>query len=179
MEKGFKQSHFVNLNKIPAKASNWGEEEINTRTDELIEVALKAWLYPETNYVPKSKEREMIIYDGEQHFTNYQIKGYSFINDEYQTIGSWKDFYVNVIKQMADISLNPMIDLSKIENTSGLEGIFSDAPNATNFEIKPGLYVYTALSNWSKMNYLRQLMDIYQISYDALTVDAVLYESKV
>lgn len=24
MEKGFKQSHFVNLNSIPAKVSNWG-----------------------------------------------------------------------------------------------------------------------------------------------------------
>ena len=86
----------------------------------MIEVALKAWAYPDTNYVPESKDREMIIYGGEQHFTNYIIEKYSFINDEYQSIGSWKDFYVNVIKQIAGTNLNPTVELSKIEKTTGL-----------------------------------------------------------
>ncbi|MBC9826190.1 MULTISPECIES: DUF262 domain-containing protein [Carnobacterium] len=178
MEKGFKDSHFVNLNRLTANVPNWGEKEILERTEDLIQTALNIWPYPQTEFIPSYEEKSMIIYDGEQHFTNYQIKGYSFISDEYQPISSWKDFYVNIIKQLADINLNPLMDLSKIESQSGLEGMFSDSPNAVNSEILPGLYVFSSLSNWRKMNYIKQLLELYQIEYDTLMIDAVLYESK-
>lgn len=178
MEKGFKESHFVNLNRLPAVVPSWGEKEILERTEELIQTALKSWPYPETKFVPSYVEKSMIIYDGEQHFTNYQIKGYSFMSDEYQPISTWKDFYVNIVKQLTDINLNPLMDLAKIESQSGLEGIFSDSPNAENSEILPGLYVYSSLSNWRKMNYIKQLLDLYQIDYDTLMIDAILYDSK-
>lgn len=179
MEKGFKESHFVNLNRLPADVSIWGEKEILVRTEELIQTALKIWPYPEIKFVPSHVEKSMIIYDGEQHFTNYQIKGYSFISDEYQSIRSWKDFYVNVIKQLAGINLNPLMDLAKIESQTGLEGVFSDSPNEENSEILPELYAYSSLSNWRKMNYIKQLLDLYYIEYDSLMIDAVLYESKI
>lgn len=178
MEKGFKESHFVNLNRLPAVVPSWGEKEILERTEELIQTALKSWPYPETKFVPSYVEKSMIIYDGEQHFTNYQIKGYSFMSDEYQPISTWKDFYVNIVKQLTDINLNPLMDLAKIESQSGLEGIFSDSPNAENSEILPGLYVYSSLSNWRKMSYIKQLLDLYQIDYDTLMIDAILYDSK-
>ncbi|MGL9730585.1 DUF262 domain-containing protein [Enterococcus sp. DIV0756] len=178
MQKGFKDSHFVNLNRIPAKAESWGENEINLRTEELLNVALKVWPYPVTKYAPMLQEKEMITFDGEQKFTNYQISGYSFITDEYQAVTSWKDFFVAVIKQLGEINLNPMIELSKLDIQNGLEGIFSSEPNAVNSEVTEGLYVYTSLSNWRKMNYIKLLLDLYKIEYDSLSIDAVLYETK-
>ena len=173
MEKGFKESHFVNLNRIPAKAKSWGEDEINLRTEELLNITLKIWPYPETKYVPILQEKELITFDGEQKFTNYQISGYCFITDEYQVETSWKDFFVSVIKQLAEINLNPMIELTKLTLQNGLEAIFSSEPNSVNTEITEGIYVYTSLSNWRKMNYIKQLLDLYQIEYDSLLIDAV------
>lgn len=178
MEKGFKDSHFVNLNRIPAKVEHWGADEINFRTEELLNTALKVWPYPETKYVPLLQEKEMITFDGEQKFTNYQISGYSFITDEYQVVTSWKDLFISVIKQLAEINLNPMIELSKLDSQNGLEGIFSSEPNAVNSEVTEGLYVYTSLSNWRKMNYIKQLLDLYEIEYDSLSIDAISYEVK-
>ncbi|MGM0214193.1 DUF262 domain-containing protein [Enterococcus sp. AZ109] len=178
MEKGFKDSHFVNLNKIPANAKKWGEEEIILRTEELSKIALKVWPYPETNYVPSSQETEMFVFDGEQRFTSYKIKGYSFINDEYQVVATWKEFFINIVKQLAENNLNPMIELSQIDSQNGLEGIFSKESGTDHSEITEGLYVYSSLSNWSKMNYIRQLLDLYKIEYDSLLIDAVLYDNK-
>ncbi|EOH95251.1 DUF262 domain-containing protein [Enterococcus pallens] len=74
MEKGFKDSHFVNLNRIPANVRRWGEEEIVLRTEELSKTALKVWPYPETKYSPSSRENQLIVFDGEQH----QDKGLQF-----------------------------------------------------------------------------------------------------
>lgn len=178
MEKGFKESHFVNLNKIPSNANNWGEEEIIQRTDELIQIALKIWLYPEVNFVPSIQEREMIVFDGEQKFTNYQIKGFSFLSDEYQPIDTWKNFFLTVIKQLAEVKPSPLLEITLLnsQKKSGLEGIFSDTPSMNYTEILPGLYVYSSISNWRKMSYIKHLMDMYKLEYDELSVDAVYYE---
>lgn len=177
MNKGFKESHFTALNLLPSRANTWGEKEILERTEELTQRALKVWPYPKVEFTQSYEEKAMTIYDGEQHFTNYQIKGYSFLSDEYQPVNSWKEFYVNMIKQLADIDLNPLMELARIEGQLGLEGLFSDTPNAVNSEIYPGLYVFASLSNWRKMNYIKQLLDLYKIEYNSLMIDAVLYDS--
>ncbi|EOH95252.1 hypothetical protein UAU_01214 [Enterococcus pallens ATCC BAA-351] len=109
---------------------------------------------------------------------NTKIKGYSFITDEYQAIATWKEFFINVIRQIADINLNPLIELSKIESPNGLAGIFSNKLNTKNSEVVEGIYVHTSLSNWSKMNYIRQLLDLYKVKCDSLMVDVMVYENK-
>lgn len=96
MEKGFKESHFVNLNKVPAQADSWSEREILKRSDELIEMALNIWEYPQTEFVPRLHEDELIIFDGEQTFTGYKIRGYCFQNDEYQIVATWKEFFCSI-----------------------------------------------------------------------------------
>ncbi|PTJ62131.1 DUF262 domain-containing protein, partial [Staphylococcus saprophyticus] len=48
MVKGFKESHFVNLNKLPAKSENWRETEIIERTNQLINSAIEIWSFPES-----------------------------------------------------------------------------------------------------------------------------------
>ncbi|AZP03198.1 DUF262 domain-containing protein [Jeotgalibaca ciconiae] len=179
MEKGFKESHFVNLNKIPARAETWGETEINERTNELIQTSLKIWPYPNPAFKPSVHERSMIIFDGEQKFTNYQIKGYSFLNDEYHPVETWKDFFIDVIKHLAEINSNPLIEMTRLNSSikSGVEGIFSSTSNANYKEVVPGIYVYFSMSNWRKMSYIKQLLDIYDLAYDELSIDAVLYDS--
>ncbi|WP_088810343.1 MULTISPECIES: DUF262 domain-containing protein [unclassified Listeria] len=178
MEKGFKESHFVNLNKLPAHAENWGEEEINQRTEELIEIALKIWTYPQTEFLPTIPENEMIVYNGEQTFTGYKIKGYRFKDEDYQFVTTWKEFYVHFVKELTEISSMPIIELMKAEGQTGLESMFSGEATVTNSEVMSGVYVYIDLSNSRKMNYIKELMDLYNLEYSTLLVDAIKYEGK-
>lgn len=181
MEKGFKESHFVNLNKIPSKAENWGEKEIIERTDDLIQVALTVWSYPTSNFVPTSQNKSMIVFDGEQKFTSYQVKGYSFLNDEYQPVETWKSFFIGVVKQLADINPMPLLEMTRLValKKSGVEGSFRDTARINYSEIIPGIYIFSTMPNWKKMISIKQLLDIYQLEYDELSVDAVFRESSV
>src|SRR5699024_8922609 len=58
MVKGFKESHFVNLNKLPAKSENWRETEIIERTNQLINSAIEIWNFPESTIQEVREEKE-------------------------------------------------------------------------------------------------------------------------
>lgn len=64
MAKGFKDSHFVNLNRLPATATKWDQAEIVARTNELIQCALQIWAYPRIDYTPTVIPKAAVIYDG-------------------------------------------------------------------------------------------------------------------
>ncbi|MBC1418137.1 DUF262 domain-containing protein [Listeria fleischmannii] len=178
MEKGFKESHFVNLNKVPAQADSWSEREILKRSDELIEMALNIWEYPQTEFVPRLHEDELIIFDGEQTFTGYKIRGYCFQNDEYQIVATWKEFFVQFMRELTEISSMPIIELMKGEGSNGLEGLFSGEPSTTNSEVISGVYVYIDLSNVRKMGYIKRLMELFNLDFSTLKIDAIKYSNK-
>lgn len=171
MEKGFKESHFVNLNKLPARSDKWGEAEIIERTNQLITSALEIWDFPESTIHEMIEEKEMYIYDGNETFSNYKIHGFTFINDEYIPVKTWKGLFVELFKLLAKIDLNPLIECTKIDTKIGFESaIFSEKTDDTE-EIVPGVYLFVQLSNERKMNYINKFFEKYNISYDQLSLD--------
>lgn len=175
MEKGFKESHFVNLNKTPAHANKWTEVEIKKRLVELVDLALNIWPYPQTSYQAPIETDEMIIFDGEQDFTNYLIKGYSLLDDEYKEVSSWKEFWLDIVKELADITPRPLQEKAVINQNKGLERFFSEEKTTNDYQkILPSLFVNTSLSNWTKFNNIKHLFKLYHIEYESLMIDAKL-----
>ncbi|WP_460151169.1 DUF262 domain-containing protein [Salinicoccus sesuvii] len=171
-EKGFKDSHFAFLNRLPAARETWGESEIIERRNTIIERALKIWEYPSTSYNPVTVIQEMVIFDGTQTFKNCYIKGYTFLDDNYVPIDTWKAMMIEVVKVLAEKDINPLLKLANLDQ-SGLKLIFNTEPHEERVPIIPGLYMFASYSNRAKMKYLMELFDIYEIAYDELSVDII------
>ena len=71
-------------------------------------------------------------------------------------------------------NVNPLLELAGSGST-GIDSIFYTEPHEKRVEIMPGLYMYASYSNSSKMKYLMELFDVYEIDYDELTVDIITY----
>lgn len=173
IDKGFKDSHFAFLNRLPSNKESWGESEIIERRDSIIKRALNIWEYPVTAYKPVTVDQEMVIFDGTQTFTNYYIKGYTFLDDNYVPINTWKDLMIEIVKVLAEKDINLILDLVNSSNT-GLGSIFSTTRHDDKVMISPGLFMYVGYSNSVKMKFLMELFDIYDLNYDELTVDIIL-----
>lgn len=171
MVKGFKESHFVNLNKLPAKSENWRETEIIERTNQLINSAIEIWSFPESTIQEVREEKELFIYDGNETFSNYKIHGFTFINDEYIPVKTWKAFFVELFKLLAKIDINPLIECTKIDTNFGFESVILKEKIKDSEEIIPGVYLFLILSNERKMNYINKFFEKYNISYDQLLLD--------
>lgn len=173
IEKGFKDSHFSFLNRLPSHKDSWGEQEIIERRDAIIERALNIWEYPTTDYQPVTFNQEMVIFDGTQTFTNYYIKGYTFLDENYVAINTWKDFMIDIVKVLVEKDINLILDLVNSSNT-GSGSIFSTTDQEDKVMISPGLFMNVGYSNSAKMKFLMELFDIYDINYDELTVAVFL-----
>lgn len=171
MVKGFKESHFVNLNKLPAKSENWRETEIIERTNQLINSAIEIWSFPKSTIQEVREEKELFIYDGNETFSNYKIHGFTFINDEYIPVKTWKSFFVELFKLLAKIDINPLIECTKIDTNYGFESVILKEKTKDSEEIIPGVYLFLILSNERKMNYINKFFEKYNISYDQLSLD--------
>ncbi|WP_239700892.1 MULTISPECIES: DUF262 domain-containing protein [unclassified Mammaliicoccus] len=171
MVKGFKESHFVNLNKLPAKSEKWRETEIIERTNQLINSAIEIWSFPESTIQEVREEKELFIYDGNETFSNYKIHGFTFINDEYIPVKTWKAFFVELFKLLAKIDINPLIECTKIDTNYGFESVILKEKIKDSEEIIPGVYLFLILSNERKMNYINKFFEKYNISYDQLSLD--------
>ncbi|MGX7078482.1 DUF262 domain-containing protein [Globicatella sanguinis] len=173
MDRGFRESHFVNLNAIPASVESWGEEEIIQRRDSLIEQSLKIWEYPETEYTPKKDVEDLYEFDGINTFTNYTAKGYTFRNEDYHTVESWIDFYIQLVTIITKENPSAIGRIAESENKTGLDSVFLTNQERKTVEIIPGIYAKTHLSNREKITIIKQLFDILEIDYNQLQIDAV------
>lgn len=175
IEKGFNESHFSFLNQIPKATNEWGKEEIVKRRNQLIDQALMVWPMPETTYQPieSIEESNLYIYDGEETYTGYRIKGYIFVDEDYQEVTTWREMFIQVIKRLARVNPNKIMELASSRLNSGYTTLFTDYEDTRRTEIIPGIYLKTSISNFDKMNCLRQLFDLFDIDYSELQLDAL------
>lgn len=171
MEKGFKDSHFIVLNKLPAKKQNWTEIEIIERTNQLIDFATEIWDFPQTIIKEEQKEKELLVYDGNENFTGYKINGFTFINDQYVPVSTWKGFFIEIFKILAEININPLLECTKIDTNTGVESILLSEGNDHTKEIVPGIHLFLRLSNYRKINYINLILTKYNIQFDQLSLD--------
>lgn len=171
IEKGFIDSHFSFLNRLPAQKENWGEKEIIERREMIIDRALDIWEMPETNYQPVTTDQEMVIFDGTQTFLSKKVKGYTFLNDDYQAVSTWKEFLIDIIRTLAERDINIIMGLVKSNEPGLLETKFSSNPNHETKEILPGIHLVINYDNLTKMRMINRLFELYEIDNEELSVD--------
>src|ERR1019366_4191164 len=90
MKDGFKSSRLF-LNKLLSTLNKWDEEAIIRRGQNLLNVALTIWEFPNSKY--HSEVEEKISYDlsYSDDFTSEKISEFEFFNDVYQ-VNNWTDF---------------------------------------------------------------------------------------
>ncbi|MCH5461953.1 DUF262 domain-containing protein [Lactobacillus sp. LC28-10] len=172
MPGGFNQSHFVNLNYLPARSEKWTENEIQQRLSQLIKLSLERWPEMHSEFVPTSADKEMQPFDGINHFVGYKLMGYSFLDDDYVAERRWKNFYLQIVRKLYDINSTILIDLVNQSGTAGLAAQFSDIDGDNYDQVAPGIYLNTHVGNWDKMQEIKNLFDKYEIHYDELLLQA-------
>ena len=163
MENGFLQSG-LRLNHYIAQFDKWGEKELEQRKEKLSEMALKIWEYPSTDFVPV-KEEEDIVYLSEDNgvATNRSIQYYIF-SGEKQTVKSWSEMIVDVVKTLYSLQPHILYQEAKGENA----WFSSKQEDKKYIKIDEGLFFCATNSTWIKMSILKKLFKLYGIDEDEL-----------
>lgn len=152
-----------------------GKDELIKRRKQLIDQALMVWPMPEAHYNPieVSRESNLYIYDGEETYTGYKIKGFVFVDEDYQEVTTWREMFIQVVKRLAKDNPNKIMELASSRLNTGISTLITDYEVDKSSGILPGIYLKSLISNWCKMNSLRQLFDLFDIDYSELQSDAL------
>lgn len=184
MEKGFKESHFRNLNALPAKADQWGEYQILQRMNQLTDVALKVWPQIKSDFQPfqNTEANELIFTGTEDREFCKQIKGtkiraYQFNDADIINVKTWIDMYLQIIQNLLDVDPTPIKNYAefprdKKEHPDYCYSLFTTDSNkfTESFKLSSNLYTTMGLDNWCKFRSLEVLFDSYDIPYDKLKI---------
>ena len=166
LENGFKNSAF-RLNSYVKTCQKWTEEELKTRQEELLDVFLRLWPMPSTDFVEAEKQADTIPLDDEEFdFKNKKLTAYSYRGVR-QALTSWKVMLLNVCIQVIQ------------ENRSAVEwmcakklnGFTNEKKGLRIEEIGTNMYIETNTSTESKLNTLRHLFNECGIPQSELTFE--------
>ena len=163
MEGGFKQSGF-RMNQSIAGLEQWGEAELEARNDELMDLALKIWPYPETSYRPTERLQESFTLDDEDvDSTGKQISKYSFKGIETR-VNDWITMYYDVIRMLYHKDQTILTQIaSGIGPNADLSTYFTYKQELLRVpdELADGLWFERNIANSTKMSILRRLFTIF------------------
>jgi len=151
---GFAESG-LRLNQYIAKFDKWTEEEMELRKNELAKKALNIWTYPETCFIPKIDEDEMIeLSEDNSVFTNREIIYFVFRGEKYP-VKNWTD----MMWKMALILLDICPEVLYSEAASEKNVWFYTYEYNTHYKkLADGLYYCPGNSStWNKMAILKNL----------------------
>ncbi|MCR5586542.1 MAG: DUF262 domain-containing protein [Lachnospiraceae bacterium] len=169
VEDGFKDSH-LQLNKFIAGCESWTEEEIKRRNDELKSKALKLWPYPKTDFQPVVSINETHSLDEEFNYKGKNLVSYTFMDTAYSS-NNWTDMYTNVVKLLFELESSYIYSFVKSEDTSGLNGCFTDKKSDKYTEVTEQVYLWVHSNTMTKINNLRKLFEIYEIDCEELVFE--------
>lgn len=170
---GYKVSGLKMNQKIATKQT-WGLAELKERNDEMLELAMKIWGYPTTNFVPSEKEFDSCTLDDENFdLTGRDIVKYSYLNTE-QPVTSWTDMFEHVVKYLhqKDKSVFMSLAYSKKENTDLATYVSNNESDLRSaLKIDENLYIEKNTSTALKISILRRIFTL----YGADPMDLVFY----
>lgn len=162
---GYKNSG-IRMNQKIAQKESWGLPELEERSAEMVQQALKIWDLPKTSFQPAEKEYDSFSLDDEEvNFTGRDLVKYSFQNVE-QPVQTWADMLEHVLKYLhqQDKSVLSAIAYNGGE-ASDLASLVSTKEETLRSAIKidEGLYFEKGTSTASKVNTLRRLFALYGV----------------
>ncbi|ALG85305.1 DUF262 domain-containing protein [Gordonia phthalatica] len=164
-DNGFDESPY-RLNALLKEVDQWTAAEMETRTQTLTSVAVGYWALPSTTFEPHIPPMPSVPMGDDESFTNQTIAAFDF-GDIHQTVSSWKDALVQVLRALVDEHREEIFAYTADVNDMTLIGDSSDVPAGQSL-IVPGLTVQSSTSTHTKLTVLRKLFDHLEISTDDL-----------
>lgn len=163
---GYKDSKY-RLTKWVTKCEKWSEEELQKRSEKIVNTFLRLYPLPKPTFKPLAKPIDEVSLDEETFSpTNRVLIGFRFWGRDY-TETTWKDMLLTVVKvvmgQYADV----------VDSLYDKEGFFWSEKNADDrycTKIAPHKYLWTSMDNRSKLRCLRYLFDKCDIAESELVM---------
>ena len=169
MVHGFKDSG-LRVNQWIGQKENWGLPELEERDQLLRNRITGIWPYPTSSYHLPEKQMDSVALDEDIILTGRILSKYSFKGAE-QPVASWADMYQQVITMLHSenkavltklaVSQDPAVDLSLHFSMS------STAFNSCR-QIDTNLYVWTGTDTQYKINILRKIFVLFDVSESEL-----------
>lgn len=149
MEKGFKDSAY-RLNNYVKSCEQWTEAELKQRQQELLDVFMRLWPMPTTNFEVAKQEAESASLDDEDfEFTGKKLQAYILHGVRY-TVNTWKDMLIQVCGHMFREKRSTMEWLCANE-----KNYLYYMPEYSRSEFAPNMYVLTYCNTSFKLYILK------------------------
>lgn len=165
-EGGYKASG-LKMNQKIAQKETWGLAELEERNHELVALALKIWPFPQSDFVPTTKDFDFCTLDDEDiDLTGRSIAKYSLQNVE-QPVSSWSSMFEQVVKFLHEKDKSVLFGLVHApDEDSALSAILSGTEDGMRVPLKidDGIYVEKNTSTAYKISLLRRLFARYEMN---------------
>lgn len=165
-EGGYKASG-LKMNQKIARKETWGLAELEERNHELVALALKIWPFPQSGFVPATKDFDFCTLDDEDiDLTGRSIAKYSLQNVE-QPVSSWSSMFEQVVKFLHEKDKSVLFGLVHApDEDSALSAILSGTEDGMRVPLKidDGIYVEKNTSTAYKISLLRRLFARYEMN---------------
>lgn len=165
-EGGYKASG-LKMNQRIAQKETWGLTELEERNHELAVLALKIWPFPQSGFVPATKDFDFCTLDDEDiDLTGRSIAKYSLQNVE-QPVSSWSSMFEQVVKFLHEKDKSVLFGLVHApDEDSALSAILSGTEDGMRVPLKidDGIYVEKNTSTAYKISLLRRLFARYEMN---------------
>jgi uncharacterized protein with ParB-like and HNH nuclease domain len=169
MDKGFKESRLF-LNKFLHNVECWNIKSINSRAKLLKDRSLKIWKYPISSYKTQEQGLKLFTLDSEDMvFKGEKVISFQFMNGTTKKIGSWKEFYTNVLSILYD--LDP-IKLKQILNNN--KYLYNKDSSNTKIDkhIKiSDIYIYGILETEELLSRIRSIIKDIDLDLDDIVFE--------
>ena len=165
-EGGYKASG-LKMNQRIAQKETWGLAELEERNHELVALALKIWPFPQSGFVPATKDFDFCTLDDEDiDLTGRSIAKYSLQNVE-QPVSSWSSMFEQVVKFLHEKDKSVLFGLVHApDEDSALSAILSGTEDGMRVPLKidDGIYMEKNTSTAYKISLLRRLFAHYEMN---------------
>ena len=172
MAKGFKESG-LRLNTWIAAQTQWTLDELEKRSDMMMQKAVQIWAAPETAYAPAEKQLDAYSLEDDVDLSGREIIRFSYKNTE-QPIGSWILMMEQILKILHAEDKSVLTRLAHTHNPDDeLDAYVSDNPADLRgaLEIEPGIYLERNTSTSTKIAILKKFFN----AFGANPEDLVFY----
>ena len=167
---GLKKSG-IRMNQDLALLDSWGEDEIEKRHRDLLDLAVyEIWEYPTTNFELKREDVEYIsLADDDYDLKGKKILKINFRGEEL-SFKNWAEAFTFIIKKLHEEDKSKLINLV-IEKPNNILGYScsTDSNDFINFEkIDDNIFVSTNNNTNTKIKILRNLFELFEENLENL-----------
>ncbi len=169
MPKGFDKSG-LRMNTWVAKQDKWTLDELEARSNMLMQEAVQIWAIPETTYSPAEKQLDSYSLEDDVDLSGREIIRFAYKNTE-QPIGSWILMMEQVLKILHSEDKSVLARLAHTHNPDDdLDAYVSDNPADLRgaLEIEQGIYLERNTSTATKISMLKKFFKAYGANQEDL-----------